>query len=191
MRAEELISLIKDGDMVAFRQLYELFERRVYNTGLSYLQNVQEAEEVTQDVFMEVYHHAAGYKGSASVSTWIYRIVINKCIDKVRYKSRQKRFGITFSLFSKDGSVIAQPKDFVHPGVVAENREKSARLFAAIYQLADNQRIAFILKHIENLSQKEIADVMELGEKAVESLLQRAKANLRKTLGDMYHETKD
>lgn len=187
MLPEELLFHTSNGDKTAFRQLYDLFKDRVYNTCVSYLQQVNDAEEVTQDVFVEVYNAAGSYKGNASVSTWIYRIAINKCLDKMRYNNRQKRFTFLVSLFKHDtGELHHDPPDFVHPGVSLEQKEKSRILFNAMQQLPENQKTAFVLKQIEGLSQKEIAAIMDLGEKAVESLMQRAKSNLRNILSDFY-----
>lgn len=192
MEPAELISGIVNGDMQAFRQFYELFKGKVYNTCLSHLQDEQEAEEATQDVFLEVNKNAAAFKGAAQVSTWVYRIAVNKCIDRIRYKSRQKRFAFMTSIFSRTtGELLHNPPEFNHPGVVFENKERATKLFSAIRQLPENQQSAFILKNIEGLSQKEVAHVLETSEKAVESLLQRAKTNLRKILGDLYGNAKD
>lgn len=187
MLPEELLQYIAKGDNDAFRQLYELFKARVYNTCLSYLQNTGDAEEATQDVFVEIYHAAAKYQGNAGAATWIYRITVNKCLDRLRYNNRQKRFSFLTSIFNRDtGALKHDAPTFEHPGVKAENREQSIMLFKAIRQLPENQQTAFILKQIEGLSQREIANLMGVGEKAVESLLQRAKANLRKILSDYY-----
>lgn len=192
MQEEQLLRSIGTGDMQAFKQFYELFKARVYNTCLSHLQNEAEAEEAVQDVFLEVHKAASGFKGTAKASTWVYRITVNKCIDLIRYKNRQKRFAFISSIFNKDtGELMHNPPEFNHPGVVYEQKEKAAKLFAAIKQLPENQQTAFILKQVEGLAQKEVAEIMDIGEKAVESLLQRAKSNLRKMLGDMYRETKD
>jgi RNA polymerase sigma-70 factor (ECF subfamily) len=183
MSPEQLLQQIANGDQPAFRQLYELFKDRVYNTCLSYMQQQAEAEEAAQDVFVEVYHSASKFQGKSSVSTWVYRIAVNKCLDRIRYKSRQKRFAFVSSLFHKDtGELIHDIPSFEHPGVLTENKEKSAMLFAAIKQLPENQQTAFLLKQVEGLPQKDISTIMNLSEKAVESLLQRAKANLRKEL---------
>ncbi len=190
MQPELLIQQVAAGSQQAFRQLYEMYSTRVYNTCLVYLQDGEEAEEATQDVFVEVYNAAAKFEGKASVTTWIYRIAVNRSLDRLRYRKRQKRFAFISSLFNRDtGELIHDPGHFNHPGVLAENREKSARLFAAIRQLPENQQTAFILKQVEGLPQKEIAAIMHLGEKAVESLIQRAKANLRKQLSDFFNET--
>jgi RNA polymerase sigma factor (sigma-70 family) len=183
MLPEELLQHISNGDNAAFRQLYELFKDRVFNTCLSYLQQHEEAEEATQDVFIEVHHSAAKFKGNSSVATWVYRIAVNKCLDRIRYRGRQKRFAFISGLFSNtSGELIYDPPTFDHPGIVAENKEKARILFGAIRQLPENQQTAFILKQAEGLSQREVASIMNISEKAVESLLQRAKMALRKIL---------
>ncbi len=190
MLPEELLQHIANGDPKALRELYEYFKTRVYNTCLSYLQDENDAEETVQDVFIEVFQSADGFKGKSLVSTWIYRISVNKCLDKLRYKNRQKRFALVYSIFNKDTGAIQYDKlVFDHPGVKMENRELAAILFNAIRQLPENQQTAFILKQVEGLSQKEIADIMNMNVKAVESLLSRGKETLRKLLGDYYDST--
>jgi RNA polymerase sigma-70 factor (ECF subfamily) len=187
---EDIIQRIAAGDRGAFRQLYDMYSVRVYNTCLSYLHDVSDAEEITQDVFLEVHQSAARFLSRSSVTTWIYRIAVNKSLDKIRYRKRHKRFAFISSLFSTTtGELVHDPPSFEHPGVVAENKERAAKLFGALKQLPENQQTAFILKQIEGLPQKEIAIIMDLGEKAVESLIQRAKANLRKLLQGYFDES--
>lgn len=192
MEAEQLIISICQGVNPAFKQFYDLFKERVYNTCLSHLQNESEAEEATQDVFIEIYKNACSFQQMSAASTWVYRIAVNKCIDRIRYNKRQKRFGFISSIFNNDtGELQHDPVEFNHPGIVFENKDKAAKLFAAIAQLPDNQQSAFILKQVEGLPQKEVAKIMDMTEKAVESLLQRAKGNLRKSLEGFYNESKD
>jgi RNA polymerase sigma factor (sigma-70 family) len=186
----ELIIRLAQGNRDAFSQLYKLFQARVYNTCLSYLQNTGEADEAVQDVFLEVFESAASFKGDSSVSTWIYRLAVNKCLDRIRHRKRQKRFAFMSSLFNNEtGKLDFDAPDFNHPCIILENKEKAAILFKAIDKLPENQRSAFILKQVEGLSQKEIAEILNLGEKALESLLSRAKANLRKMLSAFYDKT--
>ncbi len=92
-------------------------------------------------------------------------------------------------LFHKDSGEISVDKaHFDHPGILMEKKENARLLFAAIDLLKDNQKTVFVLFHIEELSQKEIAEIMELTPKAVESLIQRAKAVLREKLGNYYNK---
>lgn len=177
------IKQIASGDRVAFRDLYETFKSRVYNTSFSYFQNAEEAEEVTQDIFLEVFRSAGKFKESASVSTWIYRITVNKCLDGLRHRNRKKRAGFLMSLFKRDtGELKVDVAHFISPERILENKEKSELLLISVSELPESQQTAFILSYIEDLPQKEISVIMNVSEKAVESLIQRAKGNLRKKL---------
>lgn len=182
-----LLVQIAQGSEPALEALYALFKSRVYNTALSYLQNTEEAEEVTQDVFVNIFRAAARFEGKSSVSTWIYRITVNLSLDRLNHRKRQKRFGLLVDLFG--GNPAEPAKDlphFDHPGVVLEQKENARILFQAIESLPDQQKTAFILSFIEDLPRQEVADVMQISLKAVESLLQRAKTNLRKRLDNFF-----
>lgn len=173
-QSEKLLQAVADGDKIAFRELYELFNEKVFNTAIGYVQNSQEAEEITQDVFVKIYQNAHKFKGSSAVSTWIYRISINTSLN---YLKKKKRFS-----FLKLGTVEKNLPDFEHPGILLEKKEDAKLLFAVIKTLADNQKTAFILSFIEGLRRQEVADIMDISLKALESLLQRAKKNLRTKL---------
>jgi RNA polymerase sigma-70 factor (ECF subfamily) len=191
MLPEQLLQEIASGNQSSLKKLYALFKDKVYNTTLAYLQHTEEAEEATQDVFIEIYESASTFKATSSVSTWIYRITVNKCLDRLRHQKRQKRFAFITSIFKQDSNELAHDTPaFEHPGVQLENKEMASTLFAAIRQLPENQQTVFILKQVEGLPQKEIAGITGLTEKAVEGLMQRAKANLRKLLEKFYDEAK-
>ena len=177
-KPEQLIQSIANGDASAFRELYGLFSDKVYNTALSYVQNEQDAEEITQDVFTNIYRNAAKFKGESSLSTWIYRITVNTALNHIKRKKR-------FSFLTFGASKMDQP-DFEHPGVVLENKEAAKALVKVIDTLPEKQKTAFILSFIEELPRQEVADIMELSLKAVESLLQRAKQQLRIKLEKLY-----
>jgi RNA polymerase sigma-70 factor (ECF subfamily) len=139
-------------------------------------------------VFIEVYRSLQNFGGNSALSTWIYRITVNKCLDFLRKKKTRKRFGIFSGLFGNEGEQLHDSQHFDHPGVLLENKEKSKMLFLAIEQLPENQKTAFILFHLEDLSQKEIAEIMDTSPKAVESLIQRARAGLREKLEKFYKQ---
>ncbi len=186
-RAEELLSQIGHGDERALEALYQLFSTRVYNTALSYLQHPADAEEVTQDVFVEVYHSAAGFAGRAAVATWIYRITVNKSLDRLRHQRRRKRFAVLEQLFDdRSGVPRHDAPHFDHPGVSLEQREDARLLFAALDTLPEPQKTAYILSYIEELPQREVAAIMQTTAKAVESLNHRARENLRRALEKYY-----
>lgn len=186
MNERELITLLKQKDREAFKIMVDIWQDMVYNTALGVLQNAEDAEDTAQEVFMQVYESISSFKEESKFSTWIYRITVSKSLDLIRKKKRKKRFAFIQSLYGKNDGVMIEPPDFFHPGVSLENKENAAVLFKAIDRLSSNQRIAFTLNKIENLSYKEIGEIMKLSEPAVDALLQRARNNLQKTLKDHY-----
>ncbi len=161
----------------------------VFRIALGYVRNEEDAEEILQDVFVEVFHSIETFKGDSSLRTWVTRITINKSLDHIKFKQRKKRFAFITTIFHKDtAEVKIHGSDFNHPGVLMENREKANYLFEAIDKLPEKQRDAFVLTKIEQMSQREAAEVLQITEKALESLMQRAKENLRKLLSDIYEE---
>ncbi len=164
-------------------KIYNEYKNLVYNLALQYVQNMEDAEEITQDVFLSVYQSMDGFRADAKLSTWIYKITINKSIDLINKRKRKKRFAFLTSLFNlEDDKLMHEPANFDHPGVQLENKEALKNLFELINQLPEKQKTALILTKIEQKSQIETADIMELSPKAVESLVQRAKVNLQKKL---------
>lgn len=178
MSDSQLIKDIVNGSQKAFVDMYQMYSTNVYNTAISYAKNEADAEEITQDVFLKIHKNAKSFKGNSSLSTWIYRITINTALNHVK---KQKRL----TLF-KNNLAETETTDFEHPGVILENKEKSKTLFKAIDCLPESQKTAFILSYIEGLPRQEVADVMENSLKAVESLLQRAKKNMRVELEKVY-----
>jgi RNA polymerase sigma-70 factor (ECF subfamily) len=187
LEEKQLLQGLQSRQESAFKYLVDTYQTKVYNTVLAIVQNSEEAEDVAQEVFMEVYESIEKFRGDAKVSSWVYRIATTKALEAYRKRKTQKRWGgFLSSLFGENEEVIHHPADFVHPGVVLENKERSTILFKAISKLADNQKIAFTLHHVEGLSYQEITEVMQLSLSSVESLLFRAKSNLRTLLKEYY-----
>ncbi|MES2274398.1 MAG: RNA polymerase sigma factor [Bacteroidota bacterium] len=186
MTEQELIAGLLKGDENAFKTVVDTYKNMVYNTVLGFLQNTDDAEDVSQDVFIKIYENIGSFKHQAKLSTWIYRISITQAMDFIRHRNRKKRGGFILSLFGSKQELLYDPPDFVHPGVLAEHKEQSAILFKAINQLPENQKTAFILQKVQDKGQREIAEIMQISEGAVESLLSRAKANLKKLLFNYY-----
>lgn len=183
------LEAIAQGSEEALEQLYNQYCDKVYNTLISYTKNAEDADELLQDVFVTIYNTASGFQFNSSVSTWIYRIAVNKALDFLRKKNSQKRSGVFTSLYVKDSAEVKyESTDFVHPGVTLENQENAKLLFQAIEKLPDNQKTAYLLTQVEGLPQKEVAEIMDQSRKAVESLVQRAKANLKKELEKYFPE---
>ena len=185
-----LVEKLKQGDESAFKSIVETWQNMVYNTALGIVQNAEDAEDIAQETFVQVYQSIKSFKGESKFSTWLYRITIAKALDHERRKKRKKRFAFVKSLFGEESEVVVHPPDFHHPGVVLDQKENAAVLFQAIGQLPENQRVAFTLHKVDGLSYQEVSEVMDTSVSSVESLMHRAKTNLKKKLEDYYKDLK-
>lgn len=191
MTEPQRILLLKQGDAIAFRELVDEFGKKVHHTCLGLLQNAEDAEDISQEVFVSIYESIQGFKGESKLSTWIYRIAVTRSLEYLRMKNRKKRFAFFQQLFTnEEGGPGPEAGHFDHPGVQLENKERASILFKAIEQLPENQKSAFVLHKLEGLSYAEIAEVMTTSVSSVESLMVRAKQNLQKKLGDYYYKHK-
>lgn len=185
---KEILEL-KEGSEKAFELLLSVFSGKVYNLCLGILHSQEDAEDVTQEVFTTVFLSIKQFKGESKLSTWIYRISVNKCQEFIRKRSRKKRFGFSLPIESLELNTGNSIKaNFMHPGIELENQERAAILFSAIDKLAENQKIAFTMHKIEGIPYDEIAVIMETSLSSVESLIFRARQNLKQLLASYYDE---
>ncbi len=187
MNDQAFIHALQQGDPSAFKQLVGTCQSMVYNTVLSIIQDAADAEDVSQEVFIQVFQSIATFRGEAKLSTWIYRIAVSKALDAERKKKARKRIADLRS-WAGLGAREEAAVHFHHPGVQLDNRENAAILFRAMRQIPANQRIAFTLVKTEGLSYEEVAAIMNLSVKAVEALMHRAKENLRRQLTSYYKQ---
>lgn len=183
----ELIEKLIQGDEKAFKSFFDHYKQKVYNTAAGFLTNTEEAEDITQEVFIQVFRSIKHFKKNSQLSTWIYRITVTKCLDQLRKKKTKKRFAFITDIFEKDDSDKKESfVNYEHPGVETDKKELSVILFKEIDKLPENQRIAFVLNKVEQLGYREISEIMDTSVPAVESLISRAKANLKKRLEKYY-----
>lgn len=189
MEEELRIRDLKKNSSPAFKELVEQYQDRVFNTCLGFLKQREDAEDLAQEVFLEVYRSLDSFRGEAELGTWIYRIAVTKSLELLRRRKRQKRWAYFLSLGGKeDPDDQEDPSGFAHPGLALENRELAGILMRAIEKLPESQRVAFTLHKMEHLSYREIAGVMETSVSAVESLMFRARRRLRELLKDYYED---
>ncbi len=188
MDERTLVEQLKQGNETAFKNIVETWQNMVYNTAMGIVQNAEDAEDIAQETFVQVYQSIGSFKGESKFSTWLYRITIAKALDHERRKKRKKRFAFVKSLFGEESQVVVHPPDFHHPGVIMDKKEDAAVLFQAIAQLPENQKVAFTLHKVDGLSYQEVSEVMNTSVSSVESLMHRAKTNLKKKLEDYYKD---
>jgi len=161
---------------LAFEQLVMKYQHSVLNTIYRYIGNYNEAEDIAQNVFIKVWHKIKTFKGKAKFSTWLYRIVVNQCLDYQRKKKKEGAVSLDDKLSEK------KIPESLTVGLDSEQKKKSAIIKQAINELPANQRIALILSKYENKSYQEIADIMGISLGAVAALISRAKESLKTKL---------
>ncbi len=178
----DLVAQLQLGSEVAFRTLVARYQDRIYRTVLSLLRSPEEAEDVAQEVFVEVYQTIGRFRGDAALSTWLYRLATSRAL-KNRQKTRaKKRFAYFTSLLGFDNAVLHEVPDHAHPLALLEGQQQLRLLLDRIARLPNQQQVAFTLRHEQELSYEEIADILNTTVSAVESLLFRARQTLRKYL---------
>jgi RNA polymerase sigma-70 factor, ECF subfamily len=172
-----------------FQSLVENLQEKVRNTCFRYVNNEEDADDIAQEVFIQVYESMSHFREESQLSTWVYRIAVNKSLDFLRSKKRKKRFALLSSLFksNEDEGVIEIPS-FGTPEQELEDKERKEVLDWAISKLPDNQKTAIILSKSVGFSNKEIMQIMDLSLSAVESLMHRAKKNLHKQLYNYFEK---
>ena len=163
----------------------------VYNTALGIIQHEADAEDVAQEVFVQVYRSIGTFRGEAKLSTWLYRIAVTRALDYVKKRNRKRRWAVVYSLFGEQQETAAAAADFHHPGVLLDNKERAAVLFKALEQLPNRQKAVFVLHKLEGLPAKEIGEVMHMSQATIEGLLHRARNNLRKLLEKYYRNEQE
>lgn len=172
MTDDGLLKLIGAGNEAAFRLLVERHIDRGYAVAYRILRNASDAEDVVQDAFLQVWTKRANWQpGKAKFSTWLYRVVTNRCIDQLRRPKTETMENLPELEDETSDQMMSLAK-----------QEASDLLNAAIGRLPEQQRIALVLSYTDNLSNAEIAEIMETSVSAVEALLKRARQKLRHLL---------
>lgn len=176
-----ILQRVAAGDVESFGVLMQRHETKLQQLCFRLLKDEEAARDAVQEVFLKAFRNAAGFKPQAKVSTWLYRIAVNHCLNRLR---RQKvlrffSFGEMVQQGPEEEPVELDPAD-ERPGAehALEARERWRRTRAAIDALPENQRLVLQLAKFDGLSQKEIAQVLEITEGAVESRLVRAMRTL-------------
>ena len=185
---KNFIENLKQGKQAAFSQLLDDYQQKVFGTCISFVPNKEDAEDIAQEVFLEVFKSIAKFKGDSKLSTWIYRIATNKCLEFIRKKNTKKRFAFMQTILGNEIPVDKSSyfTEFNHPGIVLENKEKSATIFKAINTLPESQRVVFTLAKIDGKSYQEISEITGRSLSSVESIMFRAKKTLKEKLTVFY-----
>lgn len=193
MTDNEIINIILQGNRDRFQTLVERHQTMVFRTCMGFLHNKDDAEDLTQDVFIQAFQSLGSFQKQAAFSTWLYRITVNASLNQVRKTSKSPilhRLNDLLS-FGKEKEAPLPFYDSEDPESIIIRNETNNWVQEALDSLPENQRTAIVLSKYDDLSQKEIADIMNTTEGAVEALMQRAKTNLRKILSSNYKKNRN
>jgi RNA polymerase sigma factor (sigma-70 family) len=185
---EEFIENLRSGNQAAFSLLIDDYQQKVFHTCISFVPNKEDAEDIAQEVFLEVYKSIGKFKGNSKLSTWIYKICTNKCLEFIRKKNAKKRLVFMQRIL---GTEIPLDKtnfftEFNHPGILLEHKERSETIYLAINTLPESQKIVFTLAKLDGKTYQEIVEITGKSMSSVESIMFRAKKNLQKKLANFY-----
>jgi RNA polymerase sigma-70 factor, ECF subfamily len=188
MSEAEIIKKLRQGNENAFRELVGNYQRMVVNTCFGLLHNTEDAEDVAQEVFIEVFRSVENFRADSKISTWLYRIAVNRSLNFIRDNKKRKWFQSFDDVVESKKEMLNQlnHQSADDPESELENSQRAIILHEAIDSLPENQRVAFTLNKYEDLAYKEISEVMNLSISSVESLIHRAKKNLQKKLHHCY-----
>ncbi len=177
-----LIKRAIDGDESAYKQLLENYRGAIYNLIYRMVHNREETEDLVQEAFMKAFKALPTFNEEYAFSTWLYKIAVNNCIDHMR-KKRLKTFSLNKPLQSKDGELDREfPDTSMSPDKDILSDEKSRLIEAAIQELPENYKTAIILRHAEEKSYEEIAQILDIPLGTVKARIFRAREMLKKKL---------
>lgn len=170
-----LVMRVGEGDEPAYRELVQRHAEKLHRYALRLLRNAADAEDVVQETFLRLWLHATDYIPSARVATWLHRIAHNLAVDRLRSRKHTEELADDFELANVPDPQFEQ----------LESKRDAQALHQALDALPARQAAALVLVHLNGLSGKEASEVLGVGETAVESLLARARRNLKARMGNL------
>ena len=179
----DLAEKICQGDMSAFRKLVDIYKKKIFYIAYDFLGDHHEAEDISQEVFIKVFRSIHKFKKDAKMSTWIYQITVNTCIDAIRRKKAKPAIQLdeekpveSWAGHSVLGSKISSPESSADASLL------QIKIQQALHKISDKERAVFVMRHYNDLTINEIADVMRISSGTVKSFLFRGLQKLRKEL---------
>ncbi|MFO7829930.1 MAG: RNA polymerase sigma factor [Bacteroidales bacterium] len=181
-----LIEKIAARDETAFKLFVEKYHQLVLNVCNNILHDFDDSMDISQEVFIKIYESIDQFRGDSKITTWLYRIAVNKSLNFLRSKKKNKWFTSLDVLFGDENKRIDPVDDELQPGQDMELDENKKVLHDALKKLPEKQNIAITLSNFEELPYKEIAEIMNISVSEVGVLINRGKNKLQKIIIDYY-----
>lgn len=189
---ERLIRRAQQGQVAAFEQLVALHDRQVLKLAYNMLGHQQDAEDVYQEIFLLVFRKISSFRFESEFSTWLYRLVVNTCINYRKKRSRNRLFPLATAPMDQE-EAAAGPETVdrgIDPERAALNRELGEQITSAIADLSEQQRAVFVLRHFHGHKLQDIAAILECAEGTVKNYLFRATQHLQRRLRPYYEDSR-
>ena len=184
------------NDQRAFEAIINKYETQIYRFGFRMCGQAQDAEDVVQDTFVSAYRYLKGFRGDASLLTWLLKIASSACLKKRRLKKDEPRRHVSLDDMQESGTAdsVAKTDDDASPVSLVISHEVRRRLQEVLAEIPEHYRVVLVLRDLEGLSTKEVSETLEITESAAKVRLHRARAMLYKLLAEVYdvsdeHET--
>jgi RNA polymerase sigma-70 factor (ECF subfamily) len=181
----DLLLLAKQGDMEAFEQLVQRYDRRVFTITAGYVDSADDAKDIYQEVFIRVYRGLKKFEARSEFSTWLYRITTNVCLSHRASRRRHRHASFQSEEEGRSESDHPALRDDASAARMAEDEEIGRRVELALEHLSPRQRLVFTLRHYEGHKLREVAKLCDLSEGSVKKYLFEAVARMRAQLGDL------
>lgn len=183
-----LVDAYRAGDVRAMRTLLRRYERKVYGQAFGFLRNREDALDVTQEAFLRVHRNLDGFSGQSSFYTWLYRIVANLCIDRIRRSKRHRDVEFDDGLRHDEGDVAVDPdgslRRFGDPEDQIRRREITSAVGESLDALSDKHRSVIVMRELQGMSYAEMAEAMNCSKGTIMSRLFHARKNMQRLLVD-------
>ncbi len=182
MNEERIVCELKNGNYTVFKEIIDLFKNRVFGMAYKFTNNYDEAQDLSQEIFLKIYKEIGGFRFESKLSTWIYRISINTCLDWKRKNSKVKILS-TNVLNDDDETIDIDIKDDGPlPDELFIRSESQREVHELIYGLPDKYKAVIIMYHFNNMSYQDISTALDIPERTVETRLYRARRLLKDEL---------
>jgi RNA polymerase sigma-70 factor (ECF subfamily) len=184
----ELVRRCQAGDEAAFTRLVQRYQRKVFTVALGMVKNPDDAMDVAQEAFIKVHRYIPHFQGTSSFYTWLYRIVVNLCIDHLRRGKRHVTLDFDEKIGqaenSVDAGVLLSSDINVSPSRYLGRKELASHIFEAVQQLPPYHRAVILMREVEGMSYSDMAKAMKVSKGTIMSRLHHARQKLQRMLGD-------
>lgn len=183
LNESKLIKKCIEGDIDAFEILIEKYKQTAYNIALGIVKNPDDAMDMSQEALIKVYRYIKNFNQKSSFSTWLYRIVMNTCLDYIKKNEKNKVVPINEEVINNEDSCMDS-----NPEKILDKKIETQQIRDAIYKLAPIQKNAIILRDIQGFSYEEIANITDCSLGTVKSRIKRGRENLKEILKESMKE---